>query len=108
MDEKTITLKGRDIGVKKLNDAQIALMTREANRAQRKSLDYQIRLEAVGRILDVLEAAIVSDDDKTYVVDLMVAGDLEMADLLPVITAFYSDTEETDKPVVRRGRPKRT
>jgi len=100
----TVDVKGRDVAVQQLNDAQLLLLAREARLAQRESTDKQRRLEAVGRIFDLLESAVIQDEDREYLMDLTVKGKLTLGDLTGFITAFTEDEEE-EKPKVRRGRP---
>jgi len=100
----TVDVKGRDVAVQQLNDAQLLLLAREARLAQREGTDKQRRLEAVGRIFDLLESAVIQDEDREYLMDLTVKGKLTLGDLTGFITAFTEDEEE-EKPKVRRGRP---
>lgn len=102
----SVDVKGREIAVRQLNDAQLLLLAREARLAQRDATEKQRRLEAVGRIFDLLESAVVSDGDREYLMDLTVAGNLTLGDLTGFITAFAEDDEVAEeKPKVRRGRP---
>jgi hypothetical protein len=102
-DTRLVDVKGRNVVVRQLNDAQLLLLAREARLAEREGTDNQRRLMAVGRIFDLLESAVVQDEDREYLMDLTVAGDLSVGDLMGFVTAFRDEGEE--KPKVRRGRP---
>ena len=101
----SVPVKGRDINLRRLNDAQLLLLAREARLAQRDDTDRQRRLMSVGRIFDLLESAVIEEADREYLMDLTVAGNLELADMMGFITAFAEEDAEDEKPKVRRGRP---
>lgn len=103
-DTRLIPIKDRTIVVRALTDAQLLLMSRDVRLAQREGADRNERVGAIGRMFDILESAIVTRSDKDYLLDLVVKGDLELADMMPVLTAF-KDEPEQEKPKVRRGRP---
>lgn len=103
-ETRLVPVKGRNVVVRKLNDAQLLLLAREARLAQREDTEKQRRLVAVGRLFDLLESAVVQEEDRDYLMDLTVAGDLELTDMMGFITAFTDDNED-EKPKVRRGRP---
>jgi hypothetical protein len=102
-DTRLVPVKDRNVVVRQLNDAQLLLLAREARLAQREDTENQRRLTAVGRIFDLLESAVVQGEDREYLMDLTVAGDLSLGDLTGFVTAFSEEQEE--KPRVRRGRP---
>jgi hypothetical protein len=89
------------ITVGSLNDAQMLLLAREARLASREDTDGTRRFQGVGRIFDILESVVISDDDKDFLMELTVKGKLELKDLMDFVTAF----DEEQKPKVRRGRP---
>ena len=101
-DTRIVSVKGRNIVVRQLTDAQLMLMSREARLAAKEDTDPSRRLTGAGRILDILESTVVQEEDREYLLDLTVAGDLELKDLMGFITAFQD--EEEAKPRVRRGR----
>jgi len=53
-----------------------------------------------GRVFDIFESLIVTEDDRQKVLDLIVSGDLDMTDLTGFVSAFK---QEETKPKVRRG-----
>lgn len=101
IETRPVSVKGREIQVKQLNDAQLTLMFREARLVSKDGVDSQRKVTGVGRIFDILEQQVVSDDDREYLLDLTVAGDLGLTDLLGFIQAFSED-EAPKKPAVRR------
>lgn len=105
-ETRTITLKGRELEVKRLKDTQLLLLTREAKTVSRPGVDKDRVLEAASRLMDVLESAIVNPDDRDYFVGLNIRGEVELQDLMQVLTVFAEKSEAT-KPVVRRGRPRK-
>ena len=60
--------------------------------------------DAISRMFDILESAIVQQEDKDYLTALNVAGDLEITDLMVFISSF-NEPQAAEKPKVRRGRP---
>jgi hypothetical protein len=102
-DTRIVPVKGRSIVVHQLTDAQLLLMSREARLARREETESDRRFTAVARIFDILESVVVQESDKEYLMDLTVAGALELKDLLDFISAFSDDKDE-EKPKVRRGR----
>ena len=117
MTDKTrsVTIKGREIDVVAPTDVQFMLMGREAQRVQRALKNDTISkeqipnmLNSMATVLDILETRVVSEEDREYLIDLMKAGDLEIHDLSPIISAFASEEEAPKKTVVRRGRTNRT
>jgi len=102
---RSVDVKGRSVEVQQLLDAQLLLLSREARLASRETTEGDRRVVAVGRIFDLLESVMVSDEDKEYLIDLIVARNLELGDLRGFITAFSDEDEPEEKPKVRRGRP---
>jgi hypothetical protein len=106
-DTRLIEIKGRQSVVRQLKEIQLMAMAREAQLLTRpEGVDVQRKLLAITRLMDILESAVVQAVDRQYVIDLSLKGDLEVGDLMKVITIF-AEVEPT-KPVVRRGRPPKT
>lgn len=100
-ETQLVPVKGRNIVVRQLTDAQLLLFGREARLASKNDTDPERRLSGIARIFDILESAVVQDEDREYLMDLTVQGELQLKDLMDFLTIF-SDGEE--KPKVRRGR----
>lgn len=99
---RVVQIKGRDVEVRSFNEAQIALLMREASVMERTSADASRRMTAVGRAFDLFESLIVQPEDRDYLVDLVTAGSLELKDLVGLIGLPAEDAGT--RPVVRRGR----
>jgi hypothetical protein len=100
-ETRIVDVKGRNIVVRQLTDAQLLLLGREARLAAKDDVEQTRRLAGVGRIFDILESAVVQEEDREYLLDLTVQGDLHLSDLMSFITVFG---EPQSKPRVRRGR----
>jgi hypothetical protein len=105
-DIRLVDVKGRQVSIKQLKDAQLILMGRDAKVLGDEKADGARRLNAAGYIMDAFESAIVSQDDKDYVLGLTRQGELEIEDFVGFLSAFRAPSEDK-KPVVRRGRPPR-
>ena len=103
-DTRVVPVKGKSIVVRQLTDMQQMLMLREAKLLQGDA-DVKRKLDGIERIFNMLESMVIQQMDREFLIDQMVAGELEMADIMGFITAFAPDEEE--KPKVRRGRPPR-
>jgi hypothetical protein len=101
---RLVDVKGRNVSIKRLTDAQLLLMSRDAALLQKEGIENAVKLQAGAWILDAFESVILSEDDKAYVTLLMRTGDLTLTDFIGFLSAFG---EEPEKPVVRRGRPPR-
>jgi len=108
-ETRLVDVKGRQVVVRRLTDAQYILMAREAKMLKRSDIGGERKMDATSRIFEILESGIVQDDDREYVVNLVAAGKVEISDLLALATVFATatETEVDDKPKVRRGRPPR-
>lgn len=105
-DTRLVDVKGRTVVVKQLKDAQLLLMSRDAQLLIKDDVTPAAKVEAGGWILDTFESAIVQAEDRAYVLKLVRQGELELKDFLGFLTAFQ-EPEVAKKPVVRRGRPPR-
>ena len=109
-DTRLVDIKGRTVVIKQLKDGQLLLLGRD----QRKLEDPQItdaeKMSTAIGVLDMFEASIVQPSDREYVMGLTRTGDLELKDFLSFLTAFQDPeaTVEPVKPVVRRGRPRKS
>jgi hypothetical protein len=99
-DTRIVDVRGRNIVVRQLTDAQLLLLGREARVGSKEDTDPQRRLAAIGRVFDILESSVIQEEDREYLLDLTVSGDLMLQDMLSFINAFADE----DKPKVRRGR----
>jgi hypothetical protein len=100
-------IKDRKIQTQPLTDSQLALLGRFSATLARGRVEGKQALDAAGRIMDILEQAIVTQEDRNWVIDQMTTCQLEIADLIPL----YAHPLETVRPVakkttgtIRRGR----
>jgi hypothetical protein len=105
-DIRLVDVKGRKISVRQLKDAQLILMGRDAKTLGDENADQRRRFNAAAYIMDAFESAIVTDQDKDYVLDLTRKGQLEISDFQEFLSVFHTEPTEVKKPV-RRGRPPR-
>lgn len=106
-ETRIVSVAGRAIVVRKLKDAQLVLMSRDATLLGKEGVLAGRKLEAAGRIMDMFESLIVQEADKDYVMEQVVQGKLELDDFKGFVSAFQEPESEEVKPVVRRGRPPR-
>jgi hypothetical protein len=100
-ETRIVDVKGRNVVVRAMVDAQMVLMAREAKLLQRDDVSSDRKLSGVSRMFDILESTVVQDEDREYLENLIAAGDLDLRELLSFVTVFATE----DKPKVRRGRP---
>lgn len=101
-ETRIIDLKGRQVVVRQLTDAQQLLLSREATLLQKPTIDRARKMTAVSRIYDMLESAVAQEEDREYLTELNLAGELELKDMMTFVSVFGTEQE---KPKVRRGRP---
>lgn len=106
-DTRIIDVKGRAIVVRQLKDAQLLILGRDASILSKDDVSGQRKLEIAGYMLDMFESAIVQPDDHAYVMALTRRGELELSDFVKFLSVFR-DEEPEPKPVVRRGRPRKS
>lgn len=104
-ETRIVDVKGRQVVVRSLKDAQLILMGRDATLLQKPNISGEKKLEASNYILETFESVIVQPEDVGYVHSLMRKGEIELSDLLSFMTAFHEEAPK--KPAVRRGRPPR-
>jgi hypothetical protein len=102
VETRLVPIGDRQIVVRQLIDAQYVLLGREAKVVGDANSDGERKLKAVSRIMDLLESAVVQEEDREYLIDLNIKGGLTLSMLLTFVTIFSSD----EKPAVRRGRPR--
>lgn len=108
MTEETrpVTILDREIQVKAFKDAQIMLMISEAKTVTRNGTDTSRRLDGADRMMRLLDSVVVDPDDKEWLIEQNVAGNLTMGNLIGFISAFKDEDPTQVAPrAVRRGRP---
>ena len=95
---------GRTVKVRLITDMQFLLLSRDADKIRQDGISNSDRLRIAGRMMDVMESMVVTQEDRDYLMDLTVRGELHVQDMMDFLTAFR-DEEAAEKPKVRRGRP---
>lgn len=101
-ETQIVLVRDRNIVVRKLIDTQMLLLAREAKILQRDDIEMNRKLSGIDRMFRILESAIVQAEDREFLEELMLQGELDLRELLSFVTAFNED--EPAKPKVRRGR----
>lgn len=106
-ETRTVTILDREIEVKEFKDSQIMLMVTEAKTVIRKTATTDRRMDGVDRMMRLFDSVVVKDDDREWLIEKNIAGELTMGDLTGFISAFAGDSEEITPRPVRRGRPRK-
>lgn len=100
VETRLVPIGDRQIVVRQLQDAQLVLLAREGRVLGDDSSDGTRKMKAAGRILDILESAVVQPEDREYLIDLNIAGELTLTMMIDFVNVFNDDKKAT----VRRGR----
>lgn len=104
-ETKLVPVAGKNIVVRELMDAQMALLMRESDILKRNDVEMARKHKSVALMFKVLQSAVVQEEDREYVDELIAGGELGLRDLMSFITVFADeDAEDDSKPKVRRGR----
>lgn len=102
-ETRIVSVRDHNIVVRQLVDAQMMLLAREAKTLRRDDIDASRKMDSIDRVFRILESAVVQEEDRGFLDELIVSGDLDLKELLSFISVF--NAEEDAKPKVRRGRP---
>jgi hypothetical protein len=107
------TILDREISVLLPSGTQLALLAREHGNLRRLMANPgaegsgQKVASCLRNILNLLDRLIENDEDREFLNDAMMDGNLELDDLVPLLTEALKSEREPQKPAVRRARPKR-
>lgn len=101
-ETQVVSVRDRNIVIRRLIDTQMMLLAREAKVLQRDDVDMDRKLSGIDRMFRILESAVVDSSDREYLEELIINGDLDLRELMSFVTTFEG-TEPKAK--VRRGRP---
>lgn len=87
-ETRIVPISGHQVVVKHLNDTQLLMLAREGNVVTAKTTAPERRMQAAGRILTIIESAIVQESDREIVRNLGLTGELDMTDMMKIITVF--------------------
>lgn len=105
-ETEVVDIQGRDVEIRPLNDAQLALMAREVRIMSKPTFDRTRKMEAAAIMFNILESVVISPEDKEYMNELVVEGKLDLKELTSFVTVFNTEKEAAPAPPkVRRGRP---
>lgn len=110
---KFVELAGRSIEVRKPNDGALVVLARisrgmpkDVNPAELSDVARASLVRKLGTIGTILESIIVRDEDRDWLDDVMVSGEVDTVEAFGLVTmtakAFNSTTEDRPKAAVRR------
>lgn len=102
------TVIDRKIAVTRPTDAQMMLVGRMQRQLGRMADGDLGVLELVGKMMDIIDSLVLSSDDREWLEDQIVARNVEMKDLLPLIDPEDANAKPAKKPrAVRSPVPPR-
>ncbi len=112
-DTPTLEIAGRRIAFRRPSPGQLVMLMRLTNRAQ-SSLRSEDDDNAVSRIwidlsvkiLDVIDSLIINDDDRIFLEDKMISGEIDIDHLRPVIGGTVAAPDDEDAPAAIRAPKK--
>lgn len=104
-----VTVNGRVIKLKRPSEGHVVIISRMKRKMQ--GGNSQATIEAVGVVLDILDAMMTNDDDRQFMLDGIVRGSLDMstelASIFEQLTAAATEAEETPAPKKAPSRVRR-
>ena len=99
---QVVTVGSKTIVIRELVDLQMMHLMRYANILQRDDIAVSDKLDAMARMIAILNSCAVNDEDRRILAEAEETGEISLADMVSFIKAFQ-EPEDT-KPTVRRGR----
>lgn len=100
-EQVVLQLGDRDVTFKRPTDSQWAALVKYSEIVRRNP---ERTLQGIARMLEVIDNMVVEPDDRLYLEDLMVAGTLDMAELVRVIEKFDEEAAKPAKKAPARAR----
>ena len=100
-DLDIVTIKDRDVPIKKLNETQMMLLVREARVLRSDSQSMERKLRGIAFMLDIVESALINPEDQEWLMGLAGSGQIEFGEMLKIATPFEEAAEAAAKPVKR-------
>lgn len=94
-----IEVLGRSIVVRELTEGQMMVLSRYADQASSDRTDPRTKVGAVSKMLSVLEQAVVQEEDREFLEEQMILGNLDLGAMTRVVSVF-----QEAKPTNRAGR----
>jgi len=112
-EQWTTTHNGRSIQVWRATDGQMAFLAQQLRNMKKGVRDNNVSdsFNAVGTMMALLDNLIVDPDDKDYLGDLMLQGELSVAEMLELLLTsdniLEGEVDATPQTVVKRTSPAR-
>jgi hypothetical protein len=104
---QTVTIGSYSIEMRPLVDLQLMHLLRFARILQSPNVNVNQKLDTVDMMLEIIHSAIVNEADRDKLALAERNGEVSVNDYVQVLSAFKDDDAVPDKPVVRRGRPRK-
>lgn len=100
-ETRLVPIGDRQVVVKAPTDAQIMLLGQQSQIIMNERVSGLDRMKAIGVVMTLMTKLIVQEDDRAYIQEQIINGDLDMEGMTEIIAAFKSTDK---KPAVRRAR----
>jgi hypothetical protein len=100
-DLNIVTVKGRDIPIKPLNETQMMLLVREARVIRSDRSETDRRWRGIAAVIDIVESSILDGEDQEWLMGLAGSGQITFAEILEMVSPFEAKAEAAAKPVKR-------
>jgi hypothetical protein len=98
-----VPVGSKTIVVRELTDLQMMHLARYANILQREDVEISAKLDASGKMLNILHSCVANEADRQLLVEAEEAGEISLSDLVSFVKAFQAE-EPKATAAVRRGR----
>jgi hypothetical protein len=90
-ETRIIDILERSIVVRELTEGQMLVLSRYADQASSDRTDPRTKVAAVSKMLTVLEQAVVQAEDRQFLEDQMIAGNLDLGAMTQVVSVFQQE-----------------
>jgi hypothetical protein len=101
-----VPVLGRNVVIRKLTDVQMSLLLRGSRILSSPNVAKEEKVDMMSTMFEILDSVVVQAEDKKWVLQQQIEGNLELKDMTEWVSSFGDEDEDEDekKPVVRRGR----
>lgn len=105
-DLDMVTIKDRQVPIKKLNETQMMLLVREARVLRSDRYDMDRRFQGIAFMLDIVESSLVEAEDREWLMTQAGAGEISFKEMLEIAAPYEAQVngEAVATKPVRRGR----
>jgi hypothetical protein len=103
-DIDTVTVKDRQVPIRKINETQMMVMVREARVLSSNRQETERRLRSMAIMIDIIESCLVDPEDQEWLMGLAGTGQIGFAEILAIVAPYMDEEEQVAKKPVRRGR----